>query len=691
MGQLDEKTAWVLADTIRRAVELHQQGHAHHAAALYAAALTLDPDQPDALQLYGILCAENGDAARAIALMERSLAVLPGQPLVLTNLGNVLRGHGQPFRALACYDEALSASPASVPTLIERSRALVDLRRYEDAITCADAALGIDIDNADAFIQRGTALVQLHRYDEALVAFRRATELNPDNAEAALSRAQIAHEAGLSAEALAYSERAMALRPDLLRVQAGYLHCLLPALLDSSAELHTSDAVYRAQVTRFSQWLGTHPQADPIAPLGSTPTYYLAYRELPNVDVLRELGTAWSGYLVAWQAARGIAAPRIVQDQGRRPRVGIVSAYLRQHSVYNVITRTFLTAFERAGWEIQVFALSSESDEETTYAAARVDHFEHGQKGLWEWAGLIGRAQCDLLLYPELGMDDLTMKLAGMRLAPVQVASWGHPETTGLPTIDYFVTGAAFEPANAQRHYTEQLVQLPGLGCYLQPDALLPVNSHGGGIHLPSSGLDARSPIYVCPGTPFKYLPDHDAVLPLIAQKVGQCQFAFFEFRQRPELSRRLFVRLAGTFTAHGLDWTKHLRLLPWMAPADFRAVCNGATAVLDTIGFSGFNTAVHVLEGGAPLVAWEGAMLRGRLASGTLRHLGLAELVAGDHARFTEIAARLALEPAQATDVRQRILAARGRVYNDEGVIEVLGQFLRDAINDARADRKQS
>ena len=44
------------------------------------------------------------------------------------------------------------------------------------------------------------------------------------------------------------------------------------------------------------------------------------------------------------------------------------------------------------------------------------------------------------IVYPELGMDVTSFALAALRLAPVQAATWGHPETTGLPTIDYFLS-----------------------------------------------------------------------------------------------------------------------------------------------------------------------------------------------------------------------------------------------------------
>ena len=680
--------AEVVADTLRRAVELHQQGLREHAAALYAGVLTLDPVQPDALQLYGVLCAQAGDPLRAIALMERSLAARPDQPAVLTNLGNVLRSHGEPKRALGCYDQALQAAPAHGAAHLERSRVLLDLGRYQESIASADAALALDMGCADAFEQRGSALVQLHRFEEAMAAFRRATELDPAHVDALLNFAMTAHEVGLNSVAVAMSERALALDPDRLRVRLGHLHCVLPALTGSVADDERGRTAFADALARHVQWLATHPGADPAPPLGGTPTYYLAYREHSNIELLAEFGRSWCAHLAGWQAARGVPTAGAGPARSGRARIGIVSGYVRDHSVYNVITRSFLAALERAGHEVWLFALSAEADEETTYAAARVDHYEHGSRGLWAWAQCIAGAGCDVLVYPEIGMDELTLKLAGLRLAPVQAASWGHPETTGLPTIDYYVSAAAFEPPGAERYYSEQLVRLPALGCYLQPASMLPAGSHDTPPHLPSLGIDTSVPVYVCPGTPFKYAPHYDDVYARIAERVGRCQFVFFEFQQRAELSQRLFERLAQSFTARGLDWTLYLRLLPWLPPARFRAVCAASTGVLDTIGFSGFNTVVHVLDSGAPLVAWEGRMLRGRLASGTLRHLGVAELVACSTEPFVAIAARLAEDAAFATAQRERIGEVRAKVYGDERVVDELIAFVDRAVADARRGR---
>ena len=65
-------------------------------------------------------------------------------------------------------------------------------------------------------------------------------------------------------------------------------------------------------------------------------------------------------------------------------------------------------------------------------------------------------------------MDPLAGRLAAQRLAPVQCVAWGHPETTGMPTLDYFLSSDLMEPPDGEAHYTEHLVRLPNLGlCYV--------------------------------------------------------------------------------------------------------------------------------------------------------------------------------------------------------------------------------
>ena len=85
---------------------------------------------------------------------------------------------------------------------------------------------------------------------------------------------------------------------------------------------------------------------------------------------------------------------------------------------------------------------------------------------------IISNLKLHVLLYPDIGMESFTYYLAYSRLAPVQAVTHGHPSTTGLPELDYFVSFKDYEPQSNQKFYTEKLVLLNGQSSpYLPPDA----------------------------------------------------------------------------------------------------------------------------------------------------------------------------------------------------------------------------
>jgi predicted O-linked N-acetylglucosamine transferase (SPINDLY family) len=318
-----------------------------------------------------------------------------------------------------------------------------------------------------------------------------------------------------------------------------------------------------------------------------------------------------------------------------------------------------------------VFHLSAREDAATALARRSADRFEAGPRNLPDWARTIRDAKLDALLYPELGMSRPALALASLRLAPRQLAAWGHPETSGLSTVDAFVSAEALEPPDAEDHYRERLLRLPHLGVWLEPPAAEPATADLGRL-----GIRQESPWFVCPGTPWKYDPVHDPVWVEIARRVPDSTLVFFEY-ERPALSVRLRRRLEARFAAAGLDAARQLRWIPWQSRPVFRELLRHATGYLDTLGFSGFNTLMWAVDAGLPCVALEGRFLRGRLGSGILRHLELHELVAGDVAAYVEIAVRLGIDPAYRSAVGARLRSAAPRAYADVGAIRALERCL--------------
>jgi predicted O-linked N-acetylglucosamine transferase (SPINDLY family) len=352
-----------------------------------------------------------------------------------------------------------------------------------------------------------------------------------------------------------------------------------------------------------------------------------------------------------------------------------VSQFFRDHSVWNALMKGWFQQLDGGRFALQAFCLDPYQDAETRYARSRASRFEQGHAGLRQWAAAILEAQPDVLIYPEIGMDPRSVKLASMRLAPVQAASWGHPETTGLPTIDAYLSAAGLEPAAAQSHYTERLVALPNLGCCVQPGATDPVAPDDAGL-----GLEPGVPVLICPGTPFKYAPEQDGVLAEIAHRLGRCRLVFFEYRTRA-LSAALRARLAAEFTRRGLDFGRSAVFLPWQSRAAFLGLLRRADVFLDTMGFSGFNTALQAVECGLPVVTREGRFLRGRLAGGILKRAGMADLVCADEAQYVALAVRLAQDADYRSEIRKRMAAGQPALFGDLEPIRALEAFLAQGV----------
>jgi predicted O-linked N-acetylglucosamine transferase (SPINDLY family) len=445
--------------------------------------------------------------------------------------------------------------------------------------------------------------------------------------------------------------------------------CQVPVIREAADDLAAVRSAFSTRLQELETWFEAHP-ANGAQVVGSEQPFWLAYHEQDNRSILQRYGRLCARLMAHWQDGEGLR-PVAARRRGGPLRVGIVSQYFRDHSVWQAIIKGWLQQLDRRRFAISAFCLGADQDGETAYAKGRVVSFEQAAGGLRPWVERIRAAEPEVLLYPEIGMDPMTLKLASLRLAPVQAAAWGHPETSGLPTIDLYLSAQDFEPGEAQHNYTERLVALPHLGCYVEPSGVAASSRP-----LEPAGSEAAGPLLLCPGTPFKYAPEHDWIFPAIARGLGRCRFVFFVHRYRG-LSEKLRARLDGAFRQAGMVFERHVVFVPWQRKAEFYGWLHRADVFLDTIGFSGFNTALQAIECGLPVVTRQGRFMRGRLASGILKRMQLDELVVDSEKDYVSLAVRLASEPDYRRHMSMEIAKRRGVLFNDRAPVAALEQLL--------------
>jgi protein O-GlcNAc transferase len=513
----------------------------------------------------------------------------------------------------------------------------------------------------------------------AITALQTACSQQPDNAGLWLTLALACEVDARRADALQAIDHAQRLAPGAPALRAVWPFFALqrlPATLEDQLA-GVQQFLQRLEVNR--QWLAKHPdQALQIAPvvhlLAPFPLAYVPHNVTPALR-------AW-GLWVQAVLASGTTQPAVAPAQrpaGSPFRLAVVSQHLHRHSVWNVLLRGLVRHAAAARVELILLGDASYADDQTTWALSHSTR-HHMQPDRWEQA--LSAEQPDAILYPELGMEPAVLHLASRRLAPVQAAWWGHPVTSGLPTIDLYFSGQLLEPPDADAHYTERLIRLPGTGActpLLANDrAPLPAE-------LEASLFAAGKIVALVPATPFKLTPQDDALWAELAAINPNLLLVFFSLPSMAHVSQQTHARVAEALRQRGAN-PAQMQCLPMLPPGQFQTLLERADLYLDVPGFSGFTTAWQAAFAGLPVVTLEGPFLRQRLAAGLLRAIGQPDTIVGTvpHyvAKVQALAQQRQADPMGWMMRRMAFKQAAPLACNDARPVHQLLQTLKDARN---------
>ena len=291
---------------------------------------------------------------------------------------------------------------------------------------------------------------------------------------------------------------------------------------------------------------------------------------------------------------------------------------------------------------------------------------------------IIKKEKFDALFYPDIGMSSYTYLLALYRLSPIQVTSWGHPNTTGLNTIDYFISSELIEPKNAQAFYKEQLIELRKLPCMYAKPKLEIRSKFRNKFQIPSDMT-----LIGIPQSLFKFHPDFDNVLERIIDKLPDTNYVIIEGGYKSQTKR-----LKKRWSATAPKTLKNTIFLNKMPQEDYLCLLDTVDILLDPIYFGSGNTFYEAMAVGAPLVTMPGNYMRGRAVAGGYKQMKLQNApVARNIQEYIDLTIKLAKTPELRMQLKEGIkTSALQYLFDDQEAANEIIEFFKAAIEENRS-----
>ena len=640
-------------------------------------AIALKPDFVAAHQRLGVLYGERGDATQAATAFRRVVEIDPRNARAYNNLGNALRTLGRTEEAVAAFERAVELKPdyeLAIANVAVMCRDAGQIERAEALLRTELARPRVKPPLRSIVVMLAGLLRERGELDAAEPLYRQAIAMAPSTSAGEwfnLGRV-LAERDDARAARHAY-RRAFELDPKELR-GALAMHLSLPMIYESTADVAQVRADYATGLSVL------HERADTlVAGLGADQVldglrwtnFFLAYQGGDDRDLQASYGA-----LAARMIARGAPqwhAPRDARSGGDgRMRVGFASAFFHDGTAGRYF-RSWLTDLDRDRFDVRVYHLYPGTDDIAAEIRRRADRFSElgGTRARPSVAApMIRDDALDVLVYPELGMDHAAYALAALRLAPRQLAAWGHPVTSGHATIDGFITCGDMEPVDADAHYVEPVLRLPGIGTnYRRP--VLPARVARAHFRLPEDRV-----LLLCPQSLFKVHPDNDALFARILSRHPAAMLVMFDGRH-PNVTARFMRRMTAEFERNGMSTDERMIVLPALPHDDYLRVNLVCDVMLDTLHWSGGNTTLDALACGLPVVTLPGAFMRGRQSAAMLRAVGASGLVAADVEDYRAIASRVVDDRAWRLQMAEAIRRGLPEIFDRPEPVRALETLL--------------
>ena len=564
---MQEKDTEQLLALKRQGLALMQGNRLAEAQALFQEICANDAEDADAWHILSSIHGMLGNLDEAGNCCRRVIALRPDHAQAHLNLGNVLYLQGDLDAAVKEYQHALRINP----------------------------------NDAAVYNNLGNILNTLGRIDEAMVNLRESIRLNPNNAETHSNLGNIfLYYKGKLNDALACYRKALQLNPNL--VQA---HINLGNVYTLQGKLDDALASYQEALRH-----------DPHNALAhSNLLFMMSYRS--DIDPAKLFAEHKRWGEIHGRDPLSITPHNNIPDEGKRLRIGYVSADFRNHPV-GIFIEQVLAHHDKSRFEIFCYSNHGINDDLTARLRHYADH----------WRDVL--AQPDEALAQQIRRDgidilvDLAGHTAGNRLltfalkpAPIQVTWMSYIATTGLKAIDYIIGNRYIIPPQDERYYVEKVVRLPhSFLCFSPPQVSIEVS--------PLPAQTRESITFGCFNNTAKLTSAVIATWSKLLLALPHSRLFLKSSGFNDEDIRAHFQNL---FAEHGVRH-EQLEFAGRSPRNEYLAAYHEVDIGLDPFPYNGGTTTVEAVWMGVPVITLRGDRFVGRMGESIMMNLGLEECV---------------------------------------------------------------
>jgi protein O-GlcNAc transferase len=659
---------------IQSALKHHQKGNLKESEFLLNKILKKQPDNPDILQMLGLLLCQTENYDLAIQCIKKALQYrAPNVAGAYFILGMALQGKGLLDEAITHYQKAIELDPSFAEAYYNLGIALKGKGEIDEAITYYQKAIEINPFSAKAYYSFGNALKGKGQLDEAISYYQKAIELNPSFAAAYCNLGITLKEKGRLDEAISCYQTAIKLNPNLAHAynnlgiafhEKGRPDEVVIACYRKAVEINPDFIEAYSQLTnqlqKSCQWQDFKIMTTKLDDL--TRKALDTGNNLPEppfFSIIRHADSSLNFAVArAWSRDISIAMSSLNLhfsfDVRRTGKPKIVIGYLSNRFGNTATAHLMLSLFGLHNRdEFSIYCYSYGKDDGSSYRARIVqdsDKFVDISSLSFEAsARRINEDQVDILVDLKGHTQGSRFEICALRPAPIQVSYLGFAGSTGADFIDYIITDNIVTPEDHRPYYSEQCVYLPH--CYLVNDHTQPISNKDW--KKVDFGLPEKCFVFCSFNQPYKIDPImFDVWMTILKQVPNGILWLMFESKLaennlRQEAEAR-GVKPERLIFAKKLSKDEHLSRLRL------------ADLALDTRIVNGHTTTSDALWAGVPVITLHGSHFASRVSSSILSAMGLPQLIAHSVEDYEALAVRLASAHVELQEIRQKIAENR-------------------------------